>query len=76
LSLLLWGTRRNFGWTFWKVVLTDNTNGATGIAAGKYHIVARAVDTANQHMPSLSCPIFSWRGVLNNAWLKLPVVAK
>ena len=26
-------------------------------------------------MPENVCPIYNWRGVLNNAWFKLPVTA-
>ena len=39
------------------------------------YIVARAVDTGNQNMLENICPIYSWRGVMNNAWFKLPVIA-
>jgi sulfite oxidase len=65
-------TASNWAWTFWKATLP--LDGGV-VRAGAYRVVARAVDTGNQHMPENICPIYSWRGVLNNAWFKLPVIA-
>jgi len=57
---------QNWAWSFWEAPVSIP-------AAGNYTLIARAVDTGNQHMPRDMCPLYSWRGVLNNAWFQLPV---
>ena len=63
-------SNQNWHWTLWElhVPVPDSE--------GNYTLIARAVDTGNQHMPETGCPIYSWRGVLNNAWFQLPLVAQ
>lgn len=61
-------TGSTFTWSFWQVTLP-------ALDVGYHTLVARGVDTSSQSMPQAICPLYNWRGVMNNAWFKLSVSA-
>jgi sulfite oxidase len=65
---------RAWAWTHWSIDMPRSMLGAgVAKAGGKTELICRAVDTGYNVQPELELPLWNLRGILNNAWHRVPV---
>ncbi len=63
---------RTWAWTLWNLQVPKSE--FTKVAEGEVEIICKAVDAAYNTQPERVEPIWNLRGVLSNAWHRVPVV--
>ncbi len=61
---------RAWAWTLWKAVVPL----PEGKQEGSVQLICKAVDSACNTQPEDASGIWNLRGVLNNAWHKVPIL--